>query len=71
MSRAKITRPVPAIALTRPEAAASIGMSVDSFDRYVLPEIRLVRKGTMRLVPVRELERWADENAEPVVEHAG
>lgn len=70
MSRAKITRPVPAIALTRPEAAAAVGMSVDSFDRYVAPEVRLVRRGSLRLVPVAELVRWADENAERTLDHA-
>ncbi len=38
-------------------------MSLDSFERYVQPEIRLVRRGSMRLVPVSELERWKDRNA--------
>jgi hypothetical protein len=45
------------LALTRAEAAAAIGVSVDSFERYVQPELRLVRRGRLRLVPVRELER--------------
>jgi hypothetical protein len=55
--------PVPRLALTREEAAAALGMSLDSFERYVQPTMRLVRLGRMRLVPVRELERWLDENA--------
>jgi hypothetical protein len=56
-------RQVPRLALTRAEAADCLGMSVDSFERHVQPEVRLIRRGRMRLVPVRELERWAKENA--------
>jgi hypothetical protein len=59
------TRPSAAVrlALTRPEAAAAIGISLDSFERYVQPELRLVRRGRLRLVPVAELERWLDREA--------
>jgi hypothetical protein len=42
-------------------------MSVDSFERYVQPEIRLVRRGTLRLVPVAELEGWLLKNADLVL----
>jgi len=51
------------IALTSDEAAAALGMSRDSFDRHVLPELRIVRRFRLRLVPVRELERWVEESA--------
>jgi hypothetical protein len=51
------------LALTRSEAAAAIGVSLDSFERYVQPELRLVRRGRLRLVPIRELERWLDREA--------
>jgi hypothetical protein len=54
---------VPRIALSRAEAAASLGMSVDSFERHVQDDLRLVRRGRMRLVPVSELERWVERNA--------
>lgn len=57
------TRQVPPLALTRAEAADCLGISVDSFERYVQPEIRLIRRGRIRLIPFRELERWAKENA--------
>ena len=43
--------PIPRVALTREEAAAALGMSLDSFERHVQPTIRLVRRGRMRLVP--------------------
>ena len=56
------------LALTRAEAAAALGMSVDSFERYVQPEIRLVRRNSIRLVPVRELERWVEENSSPTLD---
>ena len=58
------------VALTRPEAAAALGMSVDSFERYVQPELRIIRRGRMRLIPVSELERWAAENAVFTLEDA-
>ena len=44
----------------------SLGMSLDSFERHVQPELRLIRRGKLRLVPLAELERWANENAESV-----
>jgi len=59
--------PVPRITLTRTEAAAALGMSLDSFKRHVQPELRLVRRGSIRLVPVAELTRWAIEAAERTI----
>ncbi|MDP9347224.1 MAG: hypothetical protein M3P44_16230 [Actinomycetota bacterium] len=52
--------------LTRREAAASLGMSVDSFERHVQPYVKVVNWGRGRGAPVlvspRELERWVREN---------
>jgi len=45
------------------EAAGALGMSIDSFERYVQPELRLVRRGKLRLIPVAEIERWLRDNA--------
>jgi hypothetical protein len=56
-------RSVPRVTLTKAEAAASLGISIDSFERHVQPELRVIRRGRMRLVPVSELERWARQNA--------
>jgi hypothetical protein len=64
----KTVRQLPRFALTRAEAAASLGMSLDSFERYVQADVRMVRRGRMRLVPVRELERWLETNAARVLE---
>ena len=52
------------IAVTREVAARMLGMSVDSFERFVQPEVRLIRKGRLRLVPVDELRKWAEASAE-------
>ena len=41
-------------------------MPLDSFERHVQPELRLIRRGKLRLFAVAELERWANENAESV-----
>lgn len=59
---------VPRLALTRAEAAVALGMSLDSFERYVQAEVRLVRRGRMRVVPVVELAGWLDRNAERAIE---
>jgi hypothetical protein len=59
----KLPTTVPRIALTPPEAAAAIGVGPDFFEAYVAPQLRLVRRGRKRLVPVSELERWVAESA--------
>jgi excisionase family DNA binding protein len=55
--------PVPRLTLTPVEAAASLGVSRDYFDEHVRDELRLIRRGRLVLVPVKELERWADQSA--------
>lgn len=60
----KLPASIPRIALTPAEAAAAIGVGPDFFDANVSPELRLIRRGRKRLVPVAELERWSAENAE-------
>ena len=67
MSDRPETSPIPRVAVTRDEAAASLGMSLDSFERHVQPELRLIRRGKLRLVPIVELERWADAAAERTI----
>jgi hypothetical protein len=60
---AMLLSPVPRLALSPSEAAAAIGISADSFYRHVRPDLRLVRRGRLVLVPVVELERWLDRQA--------
>lgn len=41
-----------------------LSMSLTSFEQYVQPHLAMVRKGRMRLVPFKELERWSARNSE-------
>lgn len=59
----KLKVTIPRIALTPPEAAAAIGVGPDFLDQQVAPELRFIRRGRKRLVPVIELERWITEAA--------
>jgi hypothetical protein len=59
-----IVSPVPRVAVTRAEAAASLGISLTTFDQLVAPDVKMIRHGRLRLVPVVELERWAAERSE-------
>ena len=55
------------IALSKPEAAAALSMSVDSFERHVQSDVRCIRRGRLRLYAVAEIERWALDSAEFVL----
>lgn len=57
-------RPLPPrLGLTVEEAAKAVGMSESSFKRHVQPELRIVRRGSLRIIPVPEIERWLEGNA--------
>jgi len=60
----KLATNIPRIALTPAEAAAAIGVGPDFFEANVAPELRLIRRGRKRLIPIAELERWIATNAE-------
>jgi hypothetical protein len=64
----KLAAPIPRLALTPPEAAASIGVGEDFFTEHVRPELHLIRRGRKVLIPVTELERWMAANAEDPIE---
>jgi hypothetical protein len=57
-------RVVPRVSLTPAEAAESLGCSPEFFRSHVDPELRWIRRGRKRFVPLVELERWAETNAE-------
>jgi hypothetical protein len=68
----KLPTSIPRIALTPAEAAAAIGVGPDFFDANVAPELRLIRRGRKRLVPLVELERWVTQAAgAPMVDQLG
>lgn len=52
------------LAVSKAEAAQTLGVSVDFLEAHVLAELRVVRVGRRRLIPVAELERWLAEHAE-------
>lgn len=52
-------------ALTKAEAAQALGVSVRAFERHVLPEVRTVRQGRRRVIPVAELEQWIESATLP------
>lgn len=54
---------VPRLALTRAEAAASLGVSSDYFDKHIATTMPMCRLGRRCLVPVAEIERWLKANA--------
>lgn len=53
---------VPRHAYTKHEAAASVGMSIDTFERRVMPFVKIIRVGQLVLIRPSELERWTREN---------
>lgn len=64
MSATPNTATVPRLALNVKEACAALGVSWDVWHEHVEPDVRLVRIGTRKLVPVAELERWLAEHSE-------
>jgi excisionase family DNA binding protein len=56
----------PALALGVEQAAASLSVSYDTFHEQIEPELRIIRLGRRKLIPVQELQRWLDANAEAV-----
>jgi hypothetical protein len=55
---------VPRVALRCPEeAAAALGIGVDFFNEHVRHELRVVRRGRLVFVGLRELERWLEQSS--------
>ena len=63
MSREPTPNGVVRLSYSPDEAAASLGVSRDYFDEHIAGELRIVRRGRRKLVPVRELERWIEREA--------
>jgi len=50
--------------LPRPKLPRPWGVSVDFLEDHVLCELRIVRRGRRRLIPVVELTRWLETSAD-------
>jgi excisionase family DNA binding protein len=59
----KRTHAVARLALSPDEAAASLGVSRDFLDEHIASELRWVRRGRRKFVPLSELERWLETSA--------
>ena len=57
----------PRTALTINEACESLGVGWDLFHKSIEPELRVVRIGRRKLIPISELQAWLDRNAEKVL----
>ena len=62
-ARPSFAAPIRRLALNPEEAAAAIGVSRAFFFAAVLPNLKVVRVGRKRLVPVPELEAWLAREA--------
>lgn len=51
------------LALSKVEAADALSMSVDLFEQYVQPDIRVTHVGRRVIVPVSEIAAWLERNA--------
>jgi excisionase family DNA binding protein len=51
------------LAVSIAEAAEMLGMSTKHFRRHVLHDLRVVRSGQLRLIPLGELRDWLERNA--------
>lgn len=49
--------------VSKAEAAQLLSISVDSFERLVMPEVRIVRIGRRVLFSVGDLERYVERQA--------
>ncbi len=67
-SRGHTSHGVPRLALSVSEACEALGVSWDYWREHVSAEVRIVRRGRRKLVPVSELERWLEASAERVLE---
>jgi hypothetical protein len=60
----RATYELPKLALSIEEACKALGITWDLWNVHVAHEVRIVRLGRRRLVPVAELQRWLGEHAE-------
>lgn len=55
------------VSVTREIAARMVGVSLSTFERTIQPDLRIVRIGRVRLIPISELRAWVERNSERVL----
>lgn len=63
-AKQRATYELPRLALSIDEACGALGISWDLWREHVAADVRVVRLGRRRLVPVAELQKWLAEHAE-------
>ena len=58
---------LPRLTLSPQDSADALGVSRDFFDQHIKPELRVVRRGRLVLIPIAELEQWIERNAAKVL----
>lgn len=64
--RAVAVNGIPKLSVGLEEAAEALSISISTFKRQVLPEIRCKKRGNTYYIPLTELERWLHENIDHV-----
>ncbi len=64
MGRRHVEVAVPPLALRRAEAAAALGLSVETFDEHVRPDLPVIRVAGVVAYPVRGLHEWLERHEE-------
>src|ERR1019366_2180290 len=59
-------RSAPALALSVEQACEALGVSWDTWRAHIEPDVRLVRLGRRKLIPVSELQAWLERHAESI-----
>jgi hypothetical protein len=59
---------LPRLAVRPEEAAEILGVSRSFFFEHVLPELRVVRRNSVRLITLRSLYEWLEQNSSRAVE---
>jgi hypothetical protein len=64
----KVDLPEVALALSQAQAAGLLGVSPDTFERHVLPELRVLHIGRRKMIPLRELEDYVSRKSARALE---
>lgn len=58
--------PLPRRGVNKEEAAAIIGVGMDLYREHIDKQIRTIKVGTKEIVPIFEIDRYMEENADLV-----